>query len=274
VSNAIAKQSNVDMSQIEKLIMHGDLSRLSADQRMSYYRYRCDSMGLDPMSRPFDYLELNGKLVLYLNRGGSEQLRKTHKVSVIVTDKVVEQDVMTVFVRATTPDGRNEDDCGSVALMGAKGDKLANAYMKAITKAKRRATISICGLGMLDESEVETIPGARQQKAPQPLVEAQNPIENFKQQVETIAKPIPSSDLHTHNQQSAKIAEVERIIEPGNVIIPFGSMKGKKLKDFSSDEWRSYIVRVQEALKTSEMPEDKREEAIEVIEMIEEYINP
>lgn len=29
-----------------------------------------------------------------------------------------------------------------------------------ITKAKRRVTLSICGLGMLDETEVETIPGA------------------------------------------------------------------------------------------------------------------
>ena len=32
--------------------------------------------------------------------------------------------------------------------------------MKAETKAKRRATLSICGLGLLDETEVSTIPGA------------------------------------------------------------------------------------------------------------------
>jgi hypothetical protein len=30
--------------------------------------------------------------------------------------------------------------------------------MKAETKAKRRVTLSICGLGMLDESEVESLP--------------------------------------------------------------------------------------------------------------------
>jgi hypothetical protein len=36
-----------------------------------------------------------------------------------------------------------------------------NALMKAVTKAKRRVTLSICGLGMLDETEVETIPSAR-----------------------------------------------------------------------------------------------------------------
>jgi hypothetical protein len=32
--------------------------------------------------------------------------------------------------------------------------------MKAETKAKRRVTLSICGLGMLDETEVADIPGA------------------------------------------------------------------------------------------------------------------
>ena len=33
--------------------------------------------------------------------------------------------------------------------------------MKAETKAKRRATLSLCGLGLLDESEVDSIPSSR-----------------------------------------------------------------------------------------------------------------
>ena len=32
--------------------------------------------------------------------------------------------------------------------------------MKSETKAKRRVTLSLCGLGMLDETEIETIPSA------------------------------------------------------------------------------------------------------------------
>ena len=39
---------------------------------------------------------------------------------------------------------------------------MANARMKALTKAKRRLTLSLCGLGMLDETEVVSIPGAQQ----------------------------------------------------------------------------------------------------------------
>lgn len=47
---------------------------------------------------------------------------------------------------------------GAVAIASLKGDGLANALMKAETKAKRRLTLSMCGLGMLDETELETIP--------------------------------------------------------------------------------------------------------------------
>jgi hypothetical protein len=42
-----------------------------------------------------------------------------------------------------------------------KGDALANALMRAETKAKRRVTLSLAGLGWLDETEIVTIPGAR-----------------------------------------------------------------------------------------------------------------
>ena len=41
------------------------------------------------------------------------------------------------------------------------GVDLANAIMKTETKAKRRATLSICGMGLLDELEVEDTPSSR-----------------------------------------------------------------------------------------------------------------
>lgn len=56
--------------------------------------------------------------------------------------------------------GRTDCATGAVPLGNLKGEALANALMKAETKAKRRATLSICGLGLLDETEVGSIPGA------------------------------------------------------------------------------------------------------------------
>jgi hypothetical protein len=64
-----------------------------------------------------------------------------------------------VTVRATMPDGRQDEDDGAAPIGTLKGEALANAMMKATTKAKNRATLSICGLAMLDVSELESLPG-------------------------------------------------------------------------------------------------------------------
>jgi hypothetical protein len=66
-----------------------------------------------------------------------------------------------VTARATMPDGRHDESIGAVPIEGLKGENRANALMKGETKAKRRVTLSICGLGILDESEVESIAGAQ-----------------------------------------------------------------------------------------------------------------
>jgi hypothetical protein len=57
--------------------------------------------------------------------------------------------------------GRRDEDVGAVNVANLKGEALANALMKATTKAKRRATLSICGLSFLDESEIEAVKGAQ-----------------------------------------------------------------------------------------------------------------
>ena len=54
-------------------------------------------------------------------------------------------------------EGRKDIDMGFADLGNYKGDSRGNLILKAITKAKRRVTLSICGLGMLDETETETI---------------------------------------------------------------------------------------------------------------------
>jgi hypothetical protein len=48
-----------------------------------------------------------------------------------------------------------------VPFENLKGETKANAMMKAETKAKRRLTLSMAGLGMLDESEIDSINGAQ-----------------------------------------------------------------------------------------------------------------
>jgi len=146
---------------LEKVVVHGDLSKLTPEERLTYYRLVCESLGLNPLTRPFDYVVLNGRLTLYANRSAADQLRKIHGISVEVVDQRQVGDLYIVHVRARDREGRTDEDMGVVSVAGLKGDALANALLKAMTKAKRRVTLSLAGLGWLDETEVEAIPEAQ-----------------------------------------------------------------------------------------------------------------
>jgi len=149
----------VKSNAIESALITGDLSKLSAEQRLSYYNQVCTSLGLNSLTRPFDYITLNGKLTLYARKDAADQLRKIHDVSIGKPDITFQDEWIIVTVLATNKDGRTDSDIGVVNKKDMRGD-FGNALMKAVTKAKRRVTLSICGLGMLDETEVETIPEA------------------------------------------------------------------------------------------------------------------
>ena len=75
-------------------------------------------------------------------------------------DTNVDAGVYIVTSKASLPDGRCTESLGAVNIQGLKGEAYANAIMKAETKAKRRATLDLLGLGVLDESEADSIPNA------------------------------------------------------------------------------------------------------------------
>ncbi len=150
-----------DFSLIEQVVMEGDLSRLSPEQRVTYYRKVCESSGLNPFTNPFAYIKLNGKLTLYAKKDCTEQLRKIHGVSIEDLNETLIEDIYVVTARAKDKNGRIDQAKGAVCLAGLKGEAKANAIMKAETKAKRRVTLSICGMGWTDESEIDSIPNAQ-----------------------------------------------------------------------------------------------------------------
>lgn len=146
---------------LEQVIIGGDLKSLTAPQRVEYYAKVCESVGLNPLTKPFDYITLNGKLTLYARKDAADQLRKIHGISITSLDTEIINDVYCVTAVAMSRDGRTDIDTGAVNIKGMSGDNLANAMMKARTKAKRRVTLSIAGLGWLDETELETIQSAQ-----------------------------------------------------------------------------------------------------------------
>jgi len=150
----------VDAETVARVLLRGNLKDLSAAQKVSYYRAVCESVGLNPLTQPFDYLVLNGREILYAKREATEQLRRLHQVSITIQSRELVGETYIVSARASTPEGRTDESIGVKSIDGLKGEVRANAMMTAETKAKRRVTLSICGLGMLDETEVADIPPA------------------------------------------------------------------------------------------------------------------
>lgn len=150
-----------ELSAIEKVVVQGDLSPLTAEQRVTYYKKVCESAGLNPFTKPFEYIVLNGKLTLYAKKDCTEQLRKLNGISIVSLEDKLVDDIYIVTAKATTKDGRTDSAKGAVVIGHLKGEQKANAIMKAETKAKRRVTLSISGMGFCDESEVDSIPNAK-----------------------------------------------------------------------------------------------------------------
>ncbi|MDO8671260.1 MAG: hypothetical protein Q7O66_07485, partial [Dehalococcoidia bacterium] len=118
-------------------------------------------LGLNALTKPFDYIRLNGQLTLYATKTATDQLAKAGGLSLrmVKTERV--EDIYMVWAEATDTTGRAVTNVGAVTVGNLKGDALANAMMKALTKAYRRTTLSFVGLGWLDETEIETIRGAQ-----------------------------------------------------------------------------------------------------------------
>ena len=152
---------------MEAVLLKGDLARLTPAERITYYNAVCKSIGLNPLTQPLAYMSLQGKLQLYAKRDAADQLRRLRNVSIEILSQGLTDDLYSVHVQATDATGRKDEDLGVVPLPAStKGEFRANMILKAVTKAKRRVTLSICGLGFLDETEVESIPDASTLPAP------------------------------------------------------------------------------------------------------------
>lgn len=206
MTQALVTETKTDgLAAVESAVIVGDLSKLQPAERVSYYRSVCESLGLNPLTKPFEFLVLNNRLTLYARKDATDQLRASRGISVEITAREFLQDagLYVVTARAVGKDGRTDESVGAVSIKGLQGENLANALMKAETKAKRRVTLSVSGLGWLDETEVTSIPEA------QPVVvdpETGEVAEGSRARLHA-----PANDRPEHVNWSAFWAEAKRL---------------------------------------------------------------
>ena len=75
---------------------------------------------MNPYTRPFDYINLGGKLTLYARKDATDQLRGIHQVSVRISDRqtLEEAGLYVVTAEAVRPDGRRDESTGVVSTAG------------------------------------------------------------------------------------------------------------------------------------------------------------
>jgi hypothetical protein len=159
----IAIPSDVSAGALQSAL-NGDLAKLSGEDRLKFYGKLCEFTGLNPLSKPFDWIQFQGKLTLYPNKGCAEQLRKLHGVTFDdAFERKLEFGLLIMTVRGSDKRGRR--DFATAALPFDEkmpAEAKANAIMKLETKAKRRLTLSIAGLTMfardVDDRELDDTP--------------------------------------------------------------------------------------------------------------------
>lgn len=134
----------------------GDLYQLTNEQRVAHYLNLCDSLTLNALSRPFQWIEFKegenspAVLTLYFKPAGAAQMLRNHHVSVHYTRKEIVGELFVCEAEGQTPDGRKGTATKYVPLTGKygrlTGRYLANAFMSAETGALRRLALSMFGL--------------------------------------------------------------------------------------------------------------------------------
>ena len=166
-SAPVARTEDAAIMALERVVTMGDLRDLTPVERVNYYLDLCQSLGLNPRSRPFDWILFKGeneteKLSLYPNSSCMAQLRNLHRIRVEITRREVVGEMFVCEARGTLPDGRTDTASKYVPIGGTRRDgstyklsgaMLANAFMRAETGAKRRLTLSIVGLAGIPDRE-------------------------------------------------------------------------------------------------------------------------
>jgi hypothetical protein len=222
---------------IEAALMQGDLSKLSVAQRGQYVSKICEDTGLTASTQPFNYIVLNGKLTLYAKKDCTEQLRKLHGVSIQIVSRERVEDIYIVTARAKDKNGREDESIGAVSVLGLKAEQYANALMKAETKAKRRVTLSICGLGFLDDSETDSIKGAQivdETWQPDPRIQKLDELTQLEEpeRPEIVTTALPLENPWTHAMEMGKYKGKRLFEVPHDVLSQFDrSMRQSRITE-------------------------------------------
>lgn len=156
------------MSDVAAFMTSGDLSRMTKQVKDQFITSLSGKIGIPPYPPPFMFaVDKRGKETLVPTKHLAQALRDKCGISTEITyqgpllmgNGEVDNTIYVVKVKGTLPNGRSAEDMGTGAFVGdsAVGRGKADEILKTVTKANNRVTYNLLGLGLLDETEVDSM---------------------------------------------------------------------------------------------------------------------
>ena len=161
---------------------------LTDPEKKDMYNKMCQVYNVPVDIAPLDFVQIKDKATkkvfaefLYANSTCTKYIMARDGLS----SRVVRRDIDAndaVFIVEVSKGDRSVEGVGAKSLKGAAYDTRTNSIMHAHTKAERRAVLTYSGMGILDESEISSIPNAAPAPAGERVADSVEAAE---------AKPVP-----------------------------------------------------------------------------------
>ena len=125
-SNQIEKREDGQDDRIERVtnsvmaqvVGNGNLANLSDGHKVAYIKQMCESMGLNPWTKPIELISFKGKTIPYLNRGGIDQLGFKYRLHFEYSNVHEDEDraIMIQWCTASDGNGRSIKQMGALPL--------------------------------------------------------------------------------------------------------------------------------------------------------------
>ena len=153
------KKQNESRIDIKKLLglfaANGSIQHLANNEKRELLAKICNSLGLNQYIMPFRiYRNMEGHEFIYATKECCAELRHLHNINVLTESHSIIDGMVIASVSGNNKYGRVDHEIGAIDINSLQGQDRANAVMWAMTKAKRRLTLSLAGLGVL--ADVET----------------------------------------------------------------------------------------------------------------------
>jgi len=137
--------------------LDGNWQAVSVPDKIVFVKSLCDSLGIPLVMNPFLFIQTRNGLKFFAPAAAFHMIGEQKKISCEIRSQSIDKDLQLyeVAVRASMPDGRFSDNFAAVTLKNLGGEDYANAKMKCVTKAQRRAIKSLIGLPIPDEDDIK-----------------------------------------------------------------------------------------------------------------------